>query len=397
MPEPQRVENARVLDYCKLSPQSGGVAIAISVPDVINGTLARSRSVDQLWDLLNRGISVAIRPSGLTTGDAGELGEFCSSLGEGIRGAGIAGAVLEFTIDAAEVAPDAAMFYARRHLGAGTVNILVDREAFTRWRSWFWRTRIDPHRRIAFWPLVQSACPLLATEAAGDVLPASALQVPAQTAWVLATLSLDRYATPTGDVDVDGLEMHLQAVLATAEQAHDSARWPTPGMQQDAWLNRRVAIRLDGIGDLVAALGLEPCSHRTLDRLDRLLAHCRSVVLRHSRELAATSETLPAITACSPSRIGGIAWEQCWMQAVRQSATRHRNLIALSPYALFPRTAPDFRYANLLPLLVHADACAIDGSPAFRNWNIDRFTAFHTRLGAILARLCTGYVVAEQR
>ncbi len=396
MPETQRVENAKVLDDCKLSPQKGGVAIAISVPDVINCALARSRCVDQLADLLNQGISVAVRPSGLTAGETGELRDFCGLLGAGIRNAGSAGAALELTIDAAEVAPNAALHLARQVLRTRVVNILADAAAFTRWQSWLWRTRLDPYRRIGFWPLVQSACPLLTTEAAGDVLPSCGLQVPVQTAWILATLSLDRYATASGGVDVGMLEAHLQAVLLAAERAHETARWPTPAMQQDAWLNRRVAIRLDGIGELVAALGLEPCSHRTLDRLDRLLAHCRAVLIERSRELAAASETLPAITACSPSRIDGIEWEQRWLQAVRQSATRHRNLIAISPYALFPGAAPDFRYANLLPLLAHADACAIDGTPALHHWNIDKFIAFHTRLGAILARLCTGYVVAEQ-
>ena len=228
------------------------------------------------------------------------------------------------------------------------------------------------------------------------MLPQSGLQVPAQSAWVTGELSLERYATQTREVDIDALDADLDRLLAAADELHDSAAWPTPAMRQDAWLNRRVAIRLDGIGDLAAALGLDPARHETLRRLDRLLARCREVLVGHSRRLATLNETLPAITAASPSRDRGTAWESRWLEAVRSSATRHRNLLSLSPDALFPGGAPDHRYTNLLPLLARADACATGKALPLHGWNLNKFASFHVHLGAILTGLNTGYVVAEQ-
>lgn len=370
--------------------------MAISVPDVINCAAARTRYVEQLGDLLNRGIPVAVRPANTAPGESAPLYEFCRIVGSGLRAAGGAGEMLEFSIDAREVPPNAALYLARHVLGAGVLNVMVDAASFSRWRDWLWRTRLDPQRRIAPWPLVQSACPLLATEAAGDVLPRCGLQVPVQSAWVLASLSLDHYATHTGEVDADALERDLDRLLTAVDALHDSTSWPTAAMQQDAWLNRRVAIRLEGIGNLAVALRLDPGSHDTLRRLDRLLARCRELLVNHSRRLAAASETLPAITAESPCRDGGVAWESRWLQAVRLSATRHRNLLALSPWALFPDGAADYRYTNLLPLLARADVFASPAALPLLGWNLHKFNSFHAHLGAILARLCAGYVVAEQ-
>jgi hypothetical protein len=396
MPRTQRSGIVSVPEHPGLSPQTGGVAMAISVPDVINCAAARWRCTEQLTDLLNRGVPVAVRPAGIVPGEPVLLQEFCRVLGSGIRAAAADGRKLEFTVDAREVPPNAALYLARHVLGAGILNVVVDTSSFSRWRDWLWRTRLDPHRRIAPWPLVQSACPLLATEAAGDVLPQSGLQVPAQTAWITGGLSLERYATRTRELDSAALDADLDRLLTAADELHDSVAWPTPAMRQDAWLNRRVAIRLDGIGELAAALGLDPRRHETLRRLDGLLARCREVLVGHSRRLATANETLPAITAASPCRDRVTAWESRWLEAVRSSATRHRNLLALSPDSLFPGGAADPRYTNLLPLLARADACARSGALLLHGWNLNKFTGFHVHLCAILAGLDTGYVVAEQ-
>jgi hypothetical protein len=396
MPRTQRSAIVSAPERLRLSPQTGGVATAISVPDVINCAAARTRCLEQLKDLLNRDVQVALRPTGTVPGESAPLYEFCRLLGSGLRHAAGTGNKLEFTIDAGEVPPNAALYLARHVLGAGVLNVMIDASSFSRWRDWLWRTRLDPHRRIASWPLVQSACSLLATEAAGDVLPQSGLQVPVQSAWVLGRLSLERYATRTREVDVDALDADLDRLLTAADELHDGVSWPTPAMRQDAWLNRRVAIRLEGVGDLAAALGLDPGRHETLRRLDGVLLRCREVLVNRSRGLAAASETLPAITAASPCRDRGTAWESRWLEAVRRSATRHRNLLALSPHAFFPGGVADYRYTNLLPLLSRADVCASSAAAPLQGWNINKFTSFHVHLGAIMAGLSTGYVVAEQ-
>ncbi|HEX5787841.1 MAG TPA: hypothetical protein VFY03_06655 [Woeseiaceae bacterium] len=397
MPETRRCASARLPRLCRLSPEKGGVAIAKSVPDVINCSLARTRTISQLVDLALREIPVALRPAGMPAGGSAMLVEFLKHLREGFDAAGIRPRTLELTIDAAEVPPDAALFLTRHGLGAGTLNVLADRPSFGRWHGWLWRTRLEPARRVAVWPLTRSACPLLAAEAATDVLPGTGLAVPEQSAWVVVRLSLDGYVAVDGRLDRDALGQHLADAVAAADRVHDLGDWPTPAMQQDAWLNRRIAVQVDGIGDLVQALGLAAGEHATLRELDELMTWIRARLVLVSRELAAAGETLPAIAAGSPCRDGraGADWQQRWLAAVKACATRHRNLLAISPWAMFPRKAADLAHADLLPLMRHADVCAVDGRPSLAAWNGRQYTDFHARVRAISSALCTGYVVEE--
>jgi hypothetical protein len=90
------------------------------------------------------------------------------------------------------------------------------------------------------------------------------------------------------------------------------------------------------------------------------------------------------------------AWEQRWLRAVRSSATRHRNLLVLSPWAFFPANNADPAYTNLLPLLSHADACDFRRKPSLSAWNSSEFNAFHSRAHAELRALHGDYVVAER-
>jgi hypothetical protein len=381
--------------------QKGGVAIAITVPDVINCAHARARCVEQLVDLATCGVPVAVRPTGFEPGESAALVEFFRILAAGRAQAGLESAELEVTIDASHAPPDAAYYLARHRFGAGAVNVLADAAAFARWQDWLWRTRLDARRRFACWPLVRSSSPLLAAEPACDVLPGVALQVPVQTAWLCARVQLDRFVRPGGELDPDTLGRELEDIVDAADRMHDEVDWATPAMRQDAWLNRRLAIRLDGIGDLVRALGLDPGRHGTLESLKELFGFLRGGVFRRSRQLAGSGEILPAIAAGAPHGAAAdeeraFAWRQRWLHAVRLSATRHRNLLAMSPWSVFPGGDPDFRYADLLPLLEHADCCAIDGQPPLGSWSRNKYVAFHARLRAIQHKLCAGYVVAEQ-
>ena len=74
-----------------------------------------------------------------------------------------------------------------------------------------------------------------------------------------------------------------------------------------------------------------------------------------------------------------------WQQAVQASLVRHRNLLVISPWSLFPAGgAADFRYAELLPLLRHADACAFNKTVSIAHWNLKEFKCFHQRARAVL-------------
>jgi DNA topoisomerase VI subunit B len=63
---------------------------------------------------------------------------------------------------------------------------------------------------------------------------------------------------------------------------------------------------------------------------------------------------------------------------------------------LFPAgTAADFRYAELLPLLRHADACAVNKTVSIAHWNPKEFKCFHQRARAVLQQRCTTSLIAE--
>ena len=63
---------------------------------------------------------------------------------------------------------------------------------------------------------------------------------------------------------------------------------------------------------------------------------------------------------------------------------RHRNLLAISPWGLFPAGDIDPRYINLLPLLRFADTCAVDILPDMGEWTFAAFKRFHQQAAAVL-------------
>ncbi len=73
---------------------------------------------------------------------------------------------------------------------------------------------------------------------------------------------------------------------------------------------------------------------------------------------------------------------------------RHRNLLVISPWSLFPTDArADYEYAELLPLLRHADACAFRRNMSIRHWKFNQFKHFHQRARAILKqRIATSQI-----
>jgi len=390
-PEPER-------SACRID--QGGLSIAVLVPDVMKCPGAYARFMGQVVDQVARETSVAVNAI-VHDGDIAVLRSFCTTMARTLRAAGLPASQVELSVDVASVAPDVAVDVRRQALGAGPVNLLVDGASFTRHALALWRLRGEPGVRVAVWPWVRSACTLLGAETAGDVLPVTGLQVPAASAWVMATLSLADPVYGGSPAEACGLSRALRDALderlAGADALHDAARWPTAALRQDAWLNRRVAIRVDGIGDHVRGRGLDPGRHETLALLDALLADIRRHLVAASAAAVSRTETLPAITAASPRIDAGRCgeWQRHWLRAVRRAALRHRNLLALSPWSLFPSGVDDPAYANLLPLLHHADACYFAGAPALASWNVKDFSYFHARLGALLRRARSDSVVAE--
>ena len=64
---------------------------------------------------------------------------------------------------------------------------------------------------------------------------------------------------------------------------------------------------------------------------------------------------------------------------------RHRNLLAISPYAVLPRRSHAHAgFTDLLPVIRQADTWAFAPAASFDGWNINQFKHFHKRARAII-------------
>ncbi len=292
------------------------------------------------------------------------------------------------------------LWHARlRHLGVGPLFVISEgRDAH--WQE-FWNLRRERHLQIAVGAEVTSACPLLAPEPAAVVIPGVQVQAPVASAWVSRRLWLPDFVTRDGEIDEAGLLQAAVDAMGSAEAEFSDARWPTPRMRHDAWLNRRLAVEVAGIGAMVERLGLDPGVFSTLLLASGLIARLRDALVRQSRRLA--QQLGPAPVLEQAGRVPPMfdkrlreGWQQRLRRALDANAQRHRNLLVMSPWALFPEgeMAP-YRYANLVPLLRHADACAMTGPPDISAWTFGEFVNFHRQVAAVLQQRTTERQIAE--
>ena len=186
----------------------------------------------------------------------------------------------------------------------------------------------------------------------------------------------------------DALRDTAHACIDHCEEILDALCWPLPRHDWDAVNNRRLAISLTGLGDFVVERDADPRDWRTLQWLDRIVREFRAALWRRSHELALRGGVLPAIQLDDPSTgwtsdEHRSAWRTRWTAALREHAVRHRNILVLSPYSLLPSTrgkVPGF--ADLLPVLSHADAISFASPPEFSGWNVNEFSNFHRRAWA---------------
>ena len=382
-----------------------GIALTADVSRILASEPLFARLSGQLADLLGREMPVSLLLTGLGGSEHAviELETLCQALADALDAPGVHSTALEITLPGQTPDPAVAWRIRRDILGDGPLNIVCDEQSMSAKKFWLqlWELRQESHVRAAFWPLVASACPLLTSEHANNILPESGLQAPPESAWVGASLTLTHYMTACGELDDAALVAALKNVLLRAESVHVSGRWPTAAMQHDAWMNRRLAIRMDGLGDYARRLGLEPGRHETLQKLRQVLLQIRHVLRQQSRRLAKSSGVLPAIDQHNPARKLAAGpdtdrWEMRWLRAVERSATGHRNLLVLSPWALFPRGSADLRWMDLLPLLRMADGCVFRDRPDITQWNINEFKHFHRRTWALMRQIEADALVAER-
>jgi hypothetical protein len=376
--------------------------------ETLASNAATQRLREQVFDVLARQMPLAVTVENLGDASLAEavFAAVCAVLDSVLVDAHASPGRISIAIDAAALLPQQVWLRRCEVLGPGPVYLLVGSSltppstdtALRRQQDKFWlqcwHLRNSGQVRAALAPMVSSPCPLLPSENAYGILPPAGLQVPPGTAWIALQVNLADFADAVGELDAAALHAALRTSIARGDELHDAADWPTAAMRHDAWLNRRLAISITGIGDLAQLRGLDPGCFRALQDLGEVLRDVRCVVNEYSRQLAALFEPTPSLALSDGSHSPD--WQLCWQKALQFAAVRHRNLLAISPWAMFPtRGTADSRYCDLLPLLEYADVCAFPAPPCLRHWNVDKFKYFHHRAWAVVERKDARKLFAE--
>lgn len=393
-----------------------GASLSIDVAETLASSAAVERLCSQAYDLLASCATISVTLSGLGAGDQAEglFAEVCRILRAAAIGARGDAANVELVIQAGALAMPTACSQRREILGAGKIIVLADQAPARRghqrqsqssnspfWLS-LWQMRHNRLVQAAYAPYVSSSCSLLSTEAASCLLPSIGVQIPEGSAWIPMRLNLCGFANERGVLRKSALREALCRAVDIGELLHDYFVWPTAQLRYDAWLNRRLAILITGFGDLVRLRQSDPRAFSTLRKLMEDIAWIRSLLYDRSRQIARRTRHLPALDHCDPTQSlasGDFsdAWRERWQSAVDSAAIRHRNLLVMSPWSVFPSaTQADVSYGNLLPLLRFADACAFSQVPDLSSWNFNEFSNFHLSARAIVEQKEARRLFAEQ-
>jgi hypothetical protein len=356
----------------------------------------------QVFDLIVAGQPLTATVTGLKPGCDGEaqLRSLCELLGEATAEAGAATRELGVVIDVHCIEPVRAWQLRRDILGWGPLYLMLAQHTLQQ-ESWLqlWKLRANDMVRLACSPFVASQTCLLPDEFAGGVVPGSGLQVPTGSAWVTADVDLAKFADSAGVMDMTRLEQLLPELVACGNELHSRTSWPTAQMRHDAWLNRRLAINVSGFGVVMRRRAVDPCSFAALDEMNSLMRRVRAALFAATQELAINEGNVPALEQADPGRLlpggkVGDGWSRCWQRALDTSAVRNRNLLAISPWCIFPPGSADPAYANLLPLLRFADVCVFGQPPDLTEWNASNFKSFHQRAAAVLQQRSASHQIA---
>jgi hypothetical protein len=394
---------------------ASGVTLLASARSIQASDAAATRLGRQAFDALARGrrLSVSVCQLGKGAGVRAAFAVVCRLLRLAMDRAGAPPGAVEIVVDADALSAQTIWELRRKWLGHGSVHLLPGSSLMRNRRNcrgrrqppfWaqFWQAYTSDHVCAAFSTRVFPQCSLLSTEVAQAVVPATAIQVPVDTAWLPIRLDLTHFAAADGSLREGAIEGALCRCVAIGDALHDLVRWPTARMRHDAWLNRRLAIVLTGFGDLLRRRRQDPKLFASLKDLSELLRWIKDVLHRKSHSMAQAAGNLPALELSDPSRAlpsGQVrdGWHARWREAVDLAAVRHRNLLVLSPWSIFPSNQPpDYRYADLLPLLEFANASASCERPDLAHWDVDKFKSFHQRAWAVLQQRDAAHQIAER-
>jgi len=246
--------------------------------------------------------------------------------------------------------------------------------------------------------VVSSPCSLLAEESADAVCLSTGMQVPQSSAWISRGVDLAGFLDSNGDIRLAALEQALVDCVDSGDALHDTTGWTNSALRSDSWLNRRLAIAVRGWGTIAAKRQADPRNFATLRGLTELADHVRVTLEARSRALAAEHGYCPVLDV-EGARISQRSDDvgARWQLAVDANAIRHRNLLMLSPWDVFPTGQPaDLRYMDLLPLLRCANSLSFQRDVDIGHWNVNEFRGFYERVKAILSRSDGTGLIAKQ-
>lgn len=383
----------------------GGVPLAVPVRRILQTGEDSTTAISEILNLLEQRVPLVLSLTDLGCDKRAlhNLRRFCEMLQTAIAARQLCGADVGLCVFAQQLPLATFQALAKVIPGKGARYVLLDSSHMTEtstperqpgagstW-SFLWQNRMLPEAiKPCYASLVRTACPLLADEVAASILPIDGVQVPAGSAWLPLRLSLPAFASEAGDIRWERLLPTLAEGVALAEAVLEYIDWPHPAQHTDAWLNRRVALSIVGLGELIARRGSDPRDLETLTWLTGVMCRIRRTLWHRSGRIAQEKGYLPSLAYSDPSRDWADHprrddWRRHWQAALEKSAVRHRNLLVLSPYSVLPAGASARDgYTDLLPVIAYADAWSFAAAPAFRDWSLDDYVAFHRRAWAII-------------
>ncbi|MBM4195641.1 MAG: hypothetical protein FJ197_00895 [Gammaproteobacteria bacterium] len=243
-------------------------------------------------------------------------------------------------------------------------------DALGRWQGLTTLAQREPGVHLVLPETTRSACTLASGERADAVLPGSLFEARTETAWIAFGLQLDRLAARDMAGALAELRDLLCALLRFADNLVDQLDWPSPELGQDALVNRRLALHVTGIGALADRWSLDPGNFASVELLLRWLGIVRRLVVRESNALARERGPFPGLELRQLTRsLTRTLGEERAGRALRRAGLRHRHLLVLSPYDVFPGSAPrrpQAAYLHLLPAIRLADTIAMHGDGVAR-------------------------------
>lgn len=384
---------------------AGGLPLRVTVAGTIRSAAAMDRLLRTMTATLADSIPVTLSIAGLAgvADPVATFERFCSIAARTLRNGNVDPALIGMSLNSRQLPLASFSRISRSILGDGPRYMIVDglemrwqqsdqvRETANELWEELWRLQdADELVLPAYGGFVSSDCPLLADEVAHSILPAHAIQVPGDSAWLPVRLRLTDFSGGNGEIDWKVLIASLHGAIEIGGILLDGLNWPSRAQARDAVSNRRLAIILNGLGDLVCERKMDPADLATLRWLQIVMSNVRRALWDASGELARHDELLPALADTDPSKLWSDStdrndWYLRWWRSIHQHAVANRNLLVMSPYSVLPeqvRAGPEC--IDLLPVISHADAFAFSAARPLIHWNVNEFKKFHRRAWAIM-------------